>query len=119
MKKLADLPPMILTSHKRTSKRSTAKMVSCQLRISIMENTPTMVIAEEISCGMPSLIISRRVSVSLVKRLINSPWVWVSKYLMGKDCIWVNRSVRIFRIAPVEMFTISRLYRYPDPTPMR
>ena len=57
---------MTLTSLSNTSRSRTARMVNCQLSTSIMEKTPTIVIAEEINCGIPSLIISRRVSVSLV-----------------------------------------------------
>ena len=28
---------------------------------------------------------------------MTSPWVWVSKYLIGRVCIWSNISSRIFR----------------------
>ncbi len=51
----------------------------------------------------------RRVSVSLVYRLIMSPWVWVSKYFMGRCCIRENRSSLMSFNIPWETFTISQL----------
>ena len=69
----------------------------------------TMVTREFIIWGMVWLMTWRRVSTSLVYTDIMSPWAWVSKYWMGRDSIWVNKSSRRLRMVPWLMFTIIRL----------
>ena len=48
-----------------------------------------------------------------------SPCAWVSKYLMDRVSMWLNRSVRSLSRVPVDMRSISRAYMNVDSAPNR
>ena len=54
-----------------------AKVVSVKsgLKISMRMRTPRMVMIPEINCVMLEFSVAETLSTSLVRRLINSPWV--------------------------------------------
>ena len=58
---------------------SNATSVICQLMVSIMINTPTTVITEEMICDRLWLSVWLTVSTSLVMRESTSPWLVPSK----------------------------------------
>ena len=68
-----------------------------------------MVMAELMVWGMVWLMSWRSVSISLVYTDMMSPWAWVSKYLMGRDSILLNRSLRSSSMVPWLTLTIRRL----------
>ena len=75
--------------------------------MSIAAKTPTIVTAELMNWATLLLSISRRVSVSLVKSDMSSPWVCLSKKRMGRASILVKRSFLILMRVVVEIFIIS------------
>ena len=85
-------------------------IVSTPLRRIMPTRVEVRVMTLDTVCGRLWDRNSRRVSVSLVKRLISSPWVCVSKKLSGRDCMWSNRSLRIRFMVPVEICIIRRLF---------
>ena len=105
-----------------TSIRATitsTRTVRGMLVLTMAMNTDTRVITVLKSWGMLWEMSIRRVSVSLVYRLMMSPWVWVSKYFMGRRCIRENRSSRMSLSIPCETFTISQLEVKVVTTPAR
>ena len=84
-------------------------IVSSQESRSMPTRVEVRVMTLDTVCGRLWERNSRRVSVSLEKRLMSSPWVCVSKNLSGRDCMWSNRSLRMRFMVPVEIFIISRL----------
>ena len=86
-------------------------IVSSGLFISMAIKVAVMVIALDISWVMPWLIASRTVSTSLVKRLIISPWVCVSKYFMGRSSRRLNKSLLMLFKALLDMRIIRNCWK--------
>ena len=82
--------------------------MSSGLSRSIMANVPMTVTTEETSCTRLWLMHSLRASTSFVYRLISSPWVWVSKKLTGRSCIWLKRSALMVFSVFCETWSIMR-----------
>src|SRR5690606_3121276 len=72
----------------------TAIRVISQLILSIITNTPIIVVTEVISCVRPWLRVWFMVSTSLVTRDNTSPWFVPSKYLRGIRFIFSEISLR-------------------------
>ena len=60
---------------------------------------------------------SLMLSISLVYKLIKSPWVFLSKYLIGSSCILLNKSVLILLIVFWATCTIILAYPYAASAP--
>ncbi len=118
-KYLPDMPPIFPVSTSIRATITSTSTVSGMLVPTMAMNTDTRVITVLNSWGMLWEISIRRVSVSLVYRLIISPWVWVSKYFIGRCCIWEKRSSLMSFSIPWETFTISQLYVKVVATPIR
>ncbi len=83
---------------------------SSGLSSSIITMQPTRVSALERNCTRLCSSIICTLSKSLVKRLISSPWVWVSKYFSSRSCILSNRSRRMVLTVRWESCTFSRIW---------
>ena len=115
------LPLMEVIFLEQNSIRATMHMVttvSCQLIITMLAKTETMVMALETSCGMLWLSIWRRVSTSLVYTDMMSPWGCWSKYLMGRLSMWVNSWMRRLRRVPWVTLTMVRALSQAARMPM-
>ena len=85
-----------MISSRETGRISTVSPVISGLMVSIIYNTPTMVVMLEISVVMDWFMPCPRVSTSLVMRLSTSPTVRFSKYFMGIRLIFsvISRRIR-------------------------
>ena len=92
-----------------TNRMPRTSSVSFQFMRSMATRMPRMVTELLIMLGRAMLIISRRVSVSLVNRDMISPWVRLSKYLRGSfsRCSYISQ--RIWYRTPVLTRRRSRL----------
>ena len=108
-KYLLELPVRYLVTSSMTPTMTNVRQVRGTLSTSMEQRTLTMVMALLSSWGILWPIIWRRVSISLVYMDMMSPWAWLSKYLMGSVCIWVNISSRRFFSVPWETMAIIRL----------
>ena len=66
---------------------------------SITAVTPTMLSTLAMSCVTLSLSTLLTLSMSLARRLINSPWARWSKKRSDSSCMWLKRSARMSRTA--------------------
>ena len=83
-----------------TTAVSTEMTVSAGLSTIMVTRVAIMLMPELITWGMVWLSSCRRVSTSLVYTDMMSPWAWVSKYLMGRASILLNRSSLSRRMVP-------------------
>ena len=98
-------------------RKITTIIVSLTLNTSIIVIVPKSVRKLWITIAKLLFIASCTVSTSLVKWLIISPCVLLSKYFNGSFCVCLNRSIRISLTTFWEVCTISLLYPSVDNAP--
>ena len=99
---------MTLTTSSITTSMAKVMSVSTGLSTIIMAIVPAKFSEQEMRLPKLLLRASEMVSISLVYRLISSPWVWVSKNFSGRLCIRSKRSERILATVFWDTWTMMR-----------